>query len=499
MMIKPKRYHPLTIVFKLWEFVKSVFLFAIILFVFNGDSDSFVMHYGRIAFVVIVVISLGVIVYNWLTHKYMLKDGTFHLYQGLAKKTERRIPFSKVHNIQRHRSFLHRLFNITSITFETSMSGPESAVKFKAISLQQADEIEQDLNLYLEKDVTEEETLEPEESDNPKVTTDRTIHFKPTRKDTIKAAFTSFSFLLLIPIIFTFYIQLDDFFGLDDKAEGVFNTIISSWWFIALVIVALIIASIIFGLARAFIKYGKYEISSDDERIYITRGMVNELSFSIDKEKVQAIEITQSFTKRILGLAEVKLISAGSFGDDGSDIEASSLYPFLPVRKAYEMIHNILPLYSVSAEMSRLPRQSLWVRLLRPSWLFIIATGALLYFKPPILSFEQSWWMASILILILVTIARILDFVNTRYTINGQFIQLKSGSLETSLFISRRDKVVEIKVSRNKFQQLLGLSSIHMVNRAKPVHHTGMLDVPAELADSYYAWYAKREVKIDVE
>lgn len=497
-MVKPKRYHPLTIVFSLWELVKSMFLPGIILFIFNRDSETFIMYYGRIAFLIILFIALIIIFYSWLTHKYMLSNGSFHLYQGLAKKTERRIPFSKVHNIQRHRSFLHRLCKITSITFETSMSGSESAVKFKAISHQQANQIEEEMNHFRKGNVTEGETVDLEVSDFQSGMLDRTIHFKPTRKDTIKATFTSFSFLFLIPIIITIYIKLDDFFGLDDKAEGIFNTIISSWWFIALVIAVLVIASIAFGLARAFIKYGKYEISSDNEKIYITRGMIEELSFSIDKEKVQAIEITQSFIKRLLGLAEVKLISAGSFGDN-DEIEASSLYPFLPVEKAYDMIHDILPLYDVSTQMNRLPRQSLWVRLLRPSWLFIIGTVALFYFKPPIFNIDQSWWIASIILLILVTTSRLLDFMNTRYKINGQSIQLKSGSLETSLFISRRDKIVEVNVSRNQFQQLLGLSSIHMVNRAKPVHHTGLLDVPVDLAHSFYAWYASRVVEIDID
>lgn len=500
-MMKLKHYHPLSMVLSLWEVGKSMFFIALILFVFNRDLDTFIFHYGRKAFWVIIAISIGVIVYHWLTHRYMLKNGAFHLYRGLLKKTERRIPFSKVHNVRRRISFIHRLFKITSITFETSMTGEDAAVRFRAISLAEADRLEALINRQRggEEGFADQDAGEVSSQPGDLRQQKRTIHFTPTRKDTIKAAFTSLSFLLLIPIILSAYFKLDDLFNIEDKAEGILNTILGSWWFIALVVVVLIAASILFGLARAFLKYGKYEISSDDERILITRGLINESSFSIAKDKVQAIEMTQSLMKRILGLAEVKLISAGSFGDDDDQLEASSLYPFLPINKAYQMIHDILPSYRVSPQMIRLPRKSLWMRLFRPSWLWIIITGGLFYFKPPVFNSEQAWWMLSILLLVIIALMRLLDFFNTRYRLHDEYIQFKTGSFETSLFISKRDKVVEIEISRNKIQQYLGLSSIHMVNRAKPVHHSRLIDVPTHVATAFYVWYARRVNEVMTE
>lgn len=496
-MIHPKRYHPLKILFDLWELIRSLFFFVLILFVFNYGSDSFLVRYGRIIFYSVVALWILRIFYNWFVSKYALIDGAFYLYQGIFNKSERRIPFSKVHNIQRHRSFLHRLLKITSITFETSMSGADAAVKFEAISFIEVDRIETVMDDYRTSEENKDDVLASDEDHSAKKDLIRTLHFKPTLRDTIKAAFTSFSFLLLVPIIMTIYIKIDDVFDLDDKAEGIFESIIDSWWFIAGVAFVLIIASLAFGLIRAFIKYGKYEISSDDERIYITRGVINETAFSISKDKVQAVEINQSLIKRVLGLAEVRLISAGSLGED--DLEASSLYPFLPVGRAYAMIEEILPSYEVSTKMNRLPKRSLWIRILKPYWFWLIATGALFYFKPPVFNIDQAWWMISIALLIIIVMSRLLDFTNSRFTMNDQFIQFKTGSLETSLFITKRDKVVEVNVSQNKFQKSLGLASINMVNRAKPVHHTGIEDVPVDMADSFYTWYAGRMVEIEIE
>ena len=83
--------------------------------------------------------------------------------------------------------------------------------------------------------------------------------------------------------------------------------------------------------------------------------------------------------------------------------------------------------------------------------------------------------------------------------LNGGFIQFKTGSLQTTMFVSKRKKVIEVEVSRSRLQKQLGLSTINMVNRSKPVHHTMIKDVPELMADAYRTWYIKRTEDIEIE
>src|SRR5699024_857622 len=178
----------------------------------------------------------------------------------------------------------------------------------------------------------EEQQLSSQVQNKP----ERTVHFNPTRRDVIKASFTSLSFLVLIPIILSLYVKADQLLNLEERTEGFTSAILESWWFIAIIIILLIVVSVIFGIVKVYLQYGKYEISSDEERIYITQGVIDETSFSILKRNVQAVSIDQSLMKRILGIAEVKLISAGSLkADEDNKLEISSLYPFLPKESAY--------------------------------------------------------------------------------------------------------------------------------------------------------------------
>lgn len=502
------RYHPLTILLQLGKLSKNAIFFVIYLFVIRAGSESSFIVYGRYIFVLAVGFSICSIIFKWFTSTYELDDRSFHLYKGIFNKSERTIPFSKIQNINRHTSLFHRLFKMTSVSFETGMTGEDAAVKFEVISQAEADRIEAHVAKTNGSDESEEwaavppmhgeiETTSSLDSEN--TAQERMIHFTPTKRDIIKASFTSLSFLLFIPVIISFYNKINDIFNVGEKAGGILQSILSSGWLIITIVIAFFIVSTIFGIVRTFLKYGKYEISSDLERIYITQGIVDETSFSISKDRVQAIEIEQSMMKRWLGLAEVKLISAGSLESNKNRHEINSLYPFLPIQRAYDMVSEILPSYQVTQGMTRLPPKALWLRVLRTSWFWMTVTAGLFYFKPMIFQMKEAWWVVSAILLMIVLVTRWLDFLNTRYTLHDRFIQIKTGSLSTTLFISKRDKIIEVKVTQSKFQKLLGLASIGTINRAKPVHHTGIKDVPSGLAESFYKWYIARRTEITLE
>jgi len=497
-MTDHKHYHPLIILFEIVSMIKGSIIFIIYLFVINFNSDSTFIKYGKWALIVSLLISVFYYIVFWFSSTYKLDETSFHIHKGVFTKSKQTIPYTKVQNVNRHRTILHKIFKVTSLKFETAMSGSESAVEFKVISLAEAEKLEQFIKSFKENKndlVTNEETV----VENEQIINRKTIHFTPTKKDIVKASFTSLSFLVLIPVLGTIYNYANDIFNIEDDAKGLFLQFITSVWVIAIVGTIFIIIAVVVGMIYTFIKYGKYEISSDDERIYITKGYIEETAFAISKPKVQAIEVKQTIMKRLLGLAEVKLISAGNATLDSENLQVNTLYPFLPVKRAYEMVSEILPSYEVTETMNLLPKKALWLRILAPSWIWIIVTGLLAYFQPEVFHIETAWIILSVLLLIFVTIYRYLEYKHTRYVLNGQFIQFKSGYFTTTLFLSKREKIIEAAVVRNVLQKKLGLSSIQTVNRGKPVHHAQIKDIPFDEAVSFYRWYLERGKEVEIK
>src|SRR5699024_813242 len=192
----------------------------------------------------------------------------------------------------------------TSLYFETAMSGENATVTFPALTKEQAKQIEKFVEFALENQSdkatemfsTEDESREENTDDirDSVMKKERTIHFIPTAKDTVRATFTSFSFLILIPIVVSGYFKISELFHIEERTKGMTNFILETWWITVLVIAIGVIISMGIGMIRIYLKYGKYEITSDEERVYIKQGVINETSFSIAKKNIQAIGIQQS-------------------------------------------------------------------------------------------------------------------------------------------------------------------------------------------------------------
>lgn len=484
-MSSPSRYHPLLMVFRLWKLIQGSAFLVFFFFVLKRNSDSLFIYYGKWVFLFFVAGILVSIPLKWLYETYSYDERAFYLKRGIFTKKEQTVPFSKVQNVNRHTSLLHRVFGLTSLQFETASAGEDAEVKFDALTRKEAGKLEE-LASGNEKDI-----LEESEDAVPQV--ERTVHFRPSKKDTIKASFISMSFLLLIPLLFSFYSKINDIWDVEEEATGIFSSIIGSAATLTIVVVAILVVSVLLGVVRTYLKYGAYELSSDRDRIYIRNGVVELQSFSILKKRVQAVEIKQPLIKRWLGLAEVELVSAGQGAvlEDTADIK--SLYPFLPADRAYELISELLPGYTVEKKMTPLPLKSLWIRLFHPSWLWIIGTGALYWWKPSLFGvIEVSWLFLSIAWLAGILLWRWLDFLNTAYTVQENFVQFKKGFFVSTIFVTKREKVIEVEVSQSRIQKLIGAASISTINRAKPIRVEDVQDIPKQAADRFYSWYLGR-------
>lgn len=492
-----KRVHPMHIFQSIVDFIRQNIFLIIILFVLNWGRDDAIFTYGRWAFIGFIILSIIYMIIAWMMTTYEFKDETAHLYTGVFKKSHRSIPLYRIQNVRRNVPFYFKLFQITSLTLETGMSQESGSLHFKALSNKEADRIEQLLS-EVKLSTREEEVEEYDENTSAKLTEHifeeinpkQIIHFNPTKKEVFKASFLSFSFLAIIPLAITGYFKIEDVIDIEDQLTGIYSLITSSWISIVITVILSLIAICIFGIVYTYLRYGKYEIASDETNIYITSGVLNEKSFSVRKERVQAIQINQPFLKKLLGLAEVKLISASS--NLGESSEVSSLYPFLPVKRAYSVLEEILPQFTVLDEMNKLPTRALKVKIMRIPIFSLIVLGGLLWFIP------RFWWIA-LIILAITYLTRFFEYRNTRYTMEGPFIQFKVGGLSSTVFITTRKLVTQIEVEQSILQRKYDLTSIKTYNRTGFYHVEFLEDIPKEVGTEFIHWYAKRLNEIEYE
>lgn len=499
------RYHPLSIAFRIYQFIKNSIFIILLLFLLRRDSEFWLFEYGRYTFIAIFVLRILYLVIAWFVEKYEWKDRAFHIHKGVFVRHTSTVPFSRIQNVTRKTTAFHKLMGLTSLTFETARDGQDDAIHFEVLTKKDANFLielvqpgKQKPSVAIESENTDKEHENAEDKES-NVQHDRKVLFNPERKDLWKASFTSLSFLAIIPIVFGAMEYIQPFLPKADEVEGFLQLLLHSKWLIAVVIMLAVLIAVGFGVARTFIRYGKYEISSNDTHIYIDRGVLNESFFAIEKRRIQGLEMQQTFLKRIFGLAEVKLISSANPNQPEGGVNVNSLYPFLPINQVYELIERILPEYDLNIDLKRLPRKSLWVKLLRPSWLWIIVTILLIYFKPDFFEIQQTWWILSLALLLIIIVQRVLDYIHTRYAINLDQVQWWHGGLTSRMFITKRKNIIEMTYSQTRLQKYFDVSSITTINRSIPPHVESIQDIPTPFAFEMKEWYFMRTEDIEIE
>lgn len=504
-----KRMHPLKIVQALFSLLKNSAIIIIYLFIVRLQDTSMFPRIGRIIFLVFLVYQIFAIVIDWLNTSYEIKHNFIHIYRGLFKKRHNRVPLASVQNVRRTTPFYYKFFKVTSLLLETSATDKRASITFEAITLEEAERIEQALdkvkhqtedspqdvpiesefneleqNDRLEQTRSEEDqSIMKNEAKHDSVHANRTVVFRPTRQELIRASFLSLSFLVVIPVMISLYENIEDFVSLEEQAKNIFKTITDSWLLIGITIFSIAIILVGSGVLWTFLKYGKYEIASDQDHIYIHMGILSERSLMIRKDNVQAIQIIQTPIKKWLGLCEVKLVSAESVEDDVTEI--SSLYPYMQKERAFRLIGELLSEFPIQDHMYRLPKKALTMKMFRLPWLFIIACLFVIFF-------QRTWWYGLPIIFVLTYLIRYFDYRNTRYKLTDGNIQFKKGGLWSSWFITNRKKVIEIEVNQSFLQQKLGLATIQTINQTKPTHEEELMDIPIEVSEEFIKWYGKR-------
>lgn len=464
-----KRLHPIKLVYDILNFLKNNLIAIIILFVFNFDTDSTFMRVVQIIYMVVIIITLITQIPRWFTYRYQLNEQAVMERTGMFTKTERSIPLHKIQNVQRHANMIHKMLGVTSLVLETADEG-EGSIHLDVVTKKEALAIE-------------EYALGQRKHTEAEVEDERMVHFKPSNGDLIKASITSLQFFFIIPVV----LKMRDVIPFDKWFEGRFANIPFAW--LLLLICFGIVVAFIVGVIKTFKQYGNYMILSDDERIYVQKGILSESALSIQKKRVQAIEISQSIVQQLLRTATIKLVISSGVNHTG-ETELNELFPYLPKKRAFALVHELLPNYTICEGLQRLPKVALIVSLLRPSYLWLFVTIAIGIWK-------VEWWPASIVLLALVVISRVLKFVQSGYLLEGDTIQMKEGGFSTTMLITKRPNVIEVKVEQGFLQQRVGIATIEVVNRGKHVHHQKLLDVPEQLAGDFYYWYKKRRGEVN--
>ncbi|MBM7583677.1 putative membrane protein [Bacillus pakistanensis] len=475
------RLHPLWILFSIILSIKEIILPALFFFIFQADSTASWTIIGKWGVLVFFIYRMVSIIFEWWNFSYSFSEKELQIVDGKFVKHKRFIPLERIQNVQSNTHYFQRIFGLTSITLDTSATSSDSSVKLALIKQAEADKIKDYLTLKA-RDVQSGENMVSEVKNEKE--SKRKVHYKITKKEIITSTFTSFSLLALFPLLVGLFFKINEIISIDSYAEDFLNYLQKEWVWMIVTGLILILLSMCFGMMMTYIRYGNYLVTTEEDRIIIQKGVLNQTELTVLKDRVQAVKYNKSFIRRWFGIVEVELVCAGAFGDE--TIESNVLFPFISERKALELLPEILPNFTIVETMKKLPRAALWLKLFRPSYFWIIVTAILLFFWP------DKWYLSPCLLTVILFL-RSQNFTHGRHGLDQSYIQLNSGVFSVEKFVTSRKKIEQLSITESWIQRRVGLCTFQIVTKGTPVHHVAISDIPREEAEKYYKWYAERE------
>lgn len=120
------------------------------------------------------------------------------------------------------------------------------------------------------------------------------------------------------------------------KVAGVFDNSPFAAWSVSVVIGAWILFLLVLGisLAASYLSYQGYEFMLDDDALKIRRGILNKEEIAIPYRQIQDVDIDQSFSDRMWGVARVAILTAGHEGEKGDERRDESEGVFPAINRA---------------------------------------------------------------------------------------------------------------------------------------------------------------------
>lgn len=314
-------------------------------------------------FLAIAAVLLAFVLYAilyWYKFVYYIRDDELRLEYGVIVHQDRSIPFERIQSIHIKAGVVQRIFGLVSFEVETAGGGKDSEVSLPALSRRQAEKLRKILESH--RTVT---AVEAPQKD--------IIIYRLSTKALLQAASTSNGIWVILLGVTAILPQIDEILpGLNIYTvigDYAINMVHSSTITIILIIIGALALTWMLSLIGSIIKFSGFILVRENDRITISRGLLEKRQVTLPIKRIQAIIISESVLRQPFGLASIDVISTG-YGETGQI--SSTLFPLLRRSEAEKFLGHVLPEFSTDLSIRSVPKRSLASYIAPPSLLIVL-------------------------------------------------------------------------------------------------------------------------------
>lgn len=324
-----RRQHPLSWIFEAFTVLKSAVLPMIVFLVFSQG-----LAIGWLALLLVVPATvLGIA--RHLALSYSIGRGELIVRDGILSRSERRVRFSRIHNVDEVQGLLHRLVGAVLVKVETASGGKPEAT----LHLAPAAAAELRAGVFAKRDEGEAESEEGE------------ALVRVPLADLVRLGLIQNRGFVVVAAILGLFFQFDFGFGdLDDRLEELLPTVfeggaeqlvpgaleggvqqLAAGWLrvvaggAAVLIGAWLLLSTL-SIALAIVRFYGFTLVRRGDDLVARYGLLNRFQVTVPRRRIQRLRVEESALHRLFRRLGVRLDTAGGqsgaqpdspFGNDG--------------------------------------------------------------------------------------------------------------------------------------------------------------------------------------
>ena len=390
---------------------------------------------------------------KWWTFRYWFEDSELRVQYGLFVKKKRYIPFDRIQSLNYKEGIFHRMFGLVQVTVETAGNKdrkPEA--QLTAITRIAADQIEQEMN-YAKLG----ERIEAQESEIIKKSEADIIH-KMSPKDLIVLATTSGGAGVVIFGVFAAISQFAEYIPFEWIYDEFSHLAKYSIALVAALVFIGVLGAWIISIALTLLNYFDFTVIKENDRLVITRGLLEKKRITIPLNRVQAIKIVENPLRQPFGLATVQVESAGGSFSEEKD-KKIVLFPLISKKAAIEPLTALFPQFQFELEQEQMicsPKRarSFFYRI-DFLWLIpLIAVPSYLFYPYGLISF---------LLIVPVILLGIWQHKTARFSIQGLQLTIIYRQISRVTFFVEKRRIQVIEQKQSYFQKRKQLATGQVV------------------------------------
>ena len=426
-----------------------------------GFYQSDRWDYGLYIFAGIGVFLLTISVLRYWFYHYWLSDERIEIKEGILFKKNRKIPYTRIQNVNVSQNPLERALNVATLQLESASGGKPEAI-MRVVSL---DVVEQIKSLVKKSSNNQSSDVQPEPviDKNNGNSEQTTPLLELSTKEVMKYGIISQKGMFIAAILFSFmsqnqalvawlfkYLnaiyQVPDFTKVTLSQSLIYVVIVGSIIFIVLQLLSII---------WALLKFYQFKIEKNDDRLHATMGLLSKVSATIPLKKIQLYRISENPIHKHFKARTITIETAGGVNTDNAGIVMRWLAPYISQAKIKPFICEIEPKIKLATVDWQLIPSRAWKRVIKKSLISLMLFSVLGYGITflPFFELKKYTWLLPLL-LIPVTFLYAKKYVKkTAYYINEDIICFKSGVWFGKQSFVKISKIQTIEIKQTYFDR----------------------------------------------